>query len=252
MATTQEVVRQLYDYAEWRSTQACDDIRRLYHDGELSSVVDGATNFEQGWRKVRTFVKTGTTAPPPTVKKMTTREYRNRVQPMERFRRFEGESLMCWEASLEAFGIRERTGKGEFTHVTLGHIKEAGYATEKVKDGWHPKGVTPTLAVFMASHLEGDWIVFMPGHVAVIRDGVITDTTGKHATVKRTVIEAYQVISPVLPRGHCPCTDVAVFGHTPGCHLAGFRPAELDLAATAQVSPQVSTGISEIAANPGN
>ena len=215
MATPQEVVDQLKDYAYDRSSQACYFIQTLSYR-QLTEIVGDATTFEQGWRRVRAFDRTGTATPakPPKVKKMTTKEFRERLalEPP-----YDGK-LKCWELVIEAFGVTgQRTGRGEHVPVILGKLmKDKEWSAEKVTE-LAPKGVTPTLAVFLAQHLTGDWIIFTRNHALAIRDGVIHDTV-RSSSVSKVVTGAYRIRSTKLtkPAG-CDCADAAVFGHWNNC-----------------------------------
>jgi hypothetical protein len=232
VATTQELVQQLRDYAQYRYTRACTDIMGL-SDEQLTEAVGDARTWEQAWRKTRAYCKTGTTAPPPKVAKMGTAEYRKRMRSLKDVPRGSTGKLVCWEAAVDAFGVTARTGKPEYTGPILGHLRDAGWGLEEIKD-LAPVGVTPTLATFLAAHTDGDYMVFMNGHVISSRNGVITDTTGSGQTVKRRVTQAFRVIKP-RPPVTCVCAedlDLTVFGHGPRCPVTPFATS-LGLAATA-------------------
>ena len=229
MTRTDELVQQLRDYARYRYTRPCQDINDLT-DAQLREAVEGAQTYDQAWRRVRAYVKMGgTTAPVPVPAKMSTAEYQSRCRPLMDVNGHDGKKPMCWEAVLDAFGVFARSGKAEPTCVINGHMKAAGYGLEQVAS-LAPPGVTPTLAVFLAAHRKGDYVVYMNGHVVCIRDGVITDTIGRTSTVKKKVTSAYRVTAPELPVS-CTCLDPAVFGHAHDCPLSFRRQRDLGQAA---------------------
>ena len=106
--------------------------------------------------------------------------------------------LMCWEAALTHFGVPfTPLGKGLPAYLINDHLKKAGFTVTKVDS----KDIVPgidhhtrlTLAIFFGTKPEGDWLVYTPGHVISVRDGLVTDTVGNTATVCRRVCAAYKV-----------------------------------------------------------
>lgn len=117
------------------------------------------------------------------------------------------ETIWCFEATLEAFGITMRAPKrpgerfgGQLFHETKDYLLRAGYRLAEVNfwgrdgNGW-PTLDTPTLTRFLADHPEGDYIIRTNGHVMALRDGQLTDTDTA-ATGRRRVNFAYTVTVP--------------------------------------------------------
>lgn len=190
---------------------------------EIEELIDGATTLQAAYRKARQHIREvqGYIPQPrdprqpgaPRVSKMTTKEYQQRLAPPPDY---SNGRIKCWELVVEAFGADGvRTGKGEYEAQIMEHIKAAGYGYEKLPyKELAPEGVTPTLAVFMAGHLTGDWVVMTSGHCMAIRDGVIYDTV-RNTSVKKRVTSAYRITSKkVTSLAGCTCTaDPIVFGH---------------------------------------
>lgn len=203
---------------------------------EIETLIDGATTLQAAYRKARQHIREvqGYAPQPrsprqpgaPRVYKMTTKEYQQRLAPPPDY---SNGRIKCWELVVEAFGVHGvRTGKSEYEPAIMQHIKSAGYGYERLaQKDLAPEGVTPTLAVFMASHLTGDWVVMTSGHCMAVRDGVIYDTV-RNSSVKKVVTSAYRVYSTKLtPVQSCgECSDPLVFGgHMPGCRFYHRRPA---------------------------
>jgi hypothetical protein len=146
--------------------------------------------------------------------KMTTAEYRSRLAT----NRLPWPSPMCWEEVAAAFGVKlEKHLKRGRQIVEINRmIEELGWKLERMPDNdIAPPGITPTLAVFAASHTTGNYIVYMREHVISIRHGVITDSAGSYQSVKRRVTMAFRVSPNVTPARVCRCQDPVVFGHDP-------------------------------------
>jgi hypothetical protein len=202
---------------------------------EIETVIAGATSLQAAYRKARQHIRVvqGDVPPPRNpsepgaerVIKMTTAEYQRRLAPPPDYSQGR---IKCWELVVEAFGVMGvRTGKGEYDAPIMQHIKNAGYSVEKLpQKDLAPAGITPTLAVFMAAHTKGDWVVMTHGHCMAIRDGVIHDTC-RSTSVKKRVIGAYRIqstkLTPVTSCGQCP--DPIVFGgHWAGGGYEDRRP----------------------------
>jgi len=148
--------------------------------------------------------------------KMTTADYRSRLMAVE------GDP-MCWEAALAAFGI--------VTSHDDGFRRPEWITSQLEKAGWEVRvkspatllpesdevPAAPTLATVMPYVTSGDWLLMTSHHVIAVRDGVVTDTTGTEATVKRRVWRACQVKRAGLPVPvQCGCFEPLVFGHASG------------------------------------
>lgn len=127
-----------------------------------------------------------------TPKKMTTAEYRRRLSTESNTPK-----IMCWEAALTALKITfQPVGTGKPVSYITSLARAAGYEVSSVDltnecDAHYPV----TLAVFMHNHAlaPGQFIIFTAHHAIALSDGLITDTVGDTATVKRTVTSAYEL-----------------------------------------------------------
>ncbi len=96
--------------------------------------------------------------------------------------------------------------------------------------------MTPTLAVFLAAHLQGDWVIFTRSHCLAIRDGVIYDRDTR-SSVKKVVTGACRVISKdfvLTEPAQCECSNPVTFGHWPVCRGTAGSP---DFSARAGAKP---------------
>jgi hypothetical protein len=198
-------------------------------DEQLAEVLSSATTEKQAWSLARAWIrvrfdrntrteKTRARVPAPAVPvaKMTTAEWKSRLAP------YDETKPVCWEHAIEGLGAEKhkfRTGRPQRTDVILNKLNAAGFKAEKVTS-LAPEGITPTLAVFAQTHLEGSWFILTSGHAIAMKDGVVFDTQ-RSATVKRVVESAYQVTeypAAVAKPVDCNCElDPTVFGHCPTC-----------------------------------
>lgn len=230
-------LRNFRAWVSWRTAQhncwyGWHIIDQMTRD-RLLEIIGDADRFDDMKRRCGDWVlrnmKNPARQPVKRVAKMSTKEYRSRLRDLKDVKGAPGETPCCWEAALDAFGCDYRTGKAEYPHKYQPKLADEGWDITRMKlSDLVPDGVAPTLAVVMAelARRGGDYMVFTPGHVTAIRDGVITDTVGEYGTVVRRVNFVWEITRKpaevilgkiTYPDPRCDCQQPGVFGHDPRC-----------------------------------
>lgn len=99
-------------------------------------------------------------------------------------------TLYCGPTSLRAFGVVVPDQIMTPTDAIV-HMLRAGWSYQRVAPG-PDLDTTPTLALFIANHPTGDYLLSSRGHLMALRDGQLTDTDTE-ATGRRQVRLAYRI-----------------------------------------------------------